>query len=50
MNELKSAIVPGLLALVGSRLMAMIAPSSTGAQLIAGAAGAIGGVFLAKKL
>lgn len=50
MNEIKSCIVPGLLALVGSRLAAMIAPASSGWQLIGGAAGAIGGVFLAKKL
>jgi hypothetical protein len=50
MNEIKKCIVPGLLALVGVRLASMVAPASQAGQLIAGAAGAIGGVFLATKL
>lgn len=50
MNEIKAAIVPGLLALVGVKLVSMVAPASSTGQLIGGAIGAIGGVFLAKKL
>lgn len=50
MNEIKAALVPGVLALVFSRLAAMIAPSSQGWQLIAGAGGAIAGVMVSKHV
>lgn len=50
MEALKSSIVPGVLAYVGMRAAAMVAPTSTTGQLIGALAGSIAGVFLSKKI
>jgi hypothetical protein len=49
-KKLLAALAPGLLAFVGVELASLFGFSSTAARVIAGAAGAVGGVMLANEL
>lgn len=49
MNEIKAALVPGVLAFVGVRAAGLFTTSQTG-QVLGGVAGAMAGIILAKKL
>lgn len=50
MNELKAALIPGLLAYVGTRAASMFAGTSQAGQVLGGIAGAVAGIILSKKL